>query len=702
MTELAGVEARLRSGDAAGARAALDALLARADLPAADRVSALKLRARAHEALSNLRMAIADVEGVLALAPRDAQALNELGILRADAGDAARALDCFRRAVALEPGYARAWNNVGNAERAGGDLEAAETAFGRAAAVDPSYALAWANLGAMRRERGDVAGADAALTRALALDPNQRVALQALAGLRRQLGALDAAVTLYTQAAQRDPRDANVFLQLAGTLSERDDLAAARSAYDAAIARDPALLRAALGRALTLPMIAPSGAGVASARAAYAEGLAGVERELPPRADALSEARAIDELRWTNFLLAYQGEDDKDLQSRYGDLVTDVVARRAPAYARAPARRPRGDRLRVGFLCAFFRDGTVGRYFERWITDLPRERFEVHLFNLSPEHDAVTTRVAARADAMHACPRWRPSQVAPRVRKADLDVLVYPELGMDATTFALAALRLAPRQCAAWGHPVTTGLPTLDAFFTCAAMEPADADAHYRERLVRLPGLGTRYARPVMPSPATREAVGLPEEGALLLCPQSLFKIHPDNDALLARVLAAAPRAHLVLFEGRHPALTAAYLARLDGALAAAGLARAGRVHVLPQCAHDDYLRINALCDAMLDTLRWSGGNTTLDALAAGLPVVTLPGRFMRGRQSAAMLELIGVADTIASDVDDYVRIASRLARERAWRDDVAARVAGHRDRMFDDARPIDALAGALRALAET
>ena len=271
---------------------------------------------------------------------------------------------------------------------------------------------------------------------------------------------------------------------------------------------------------------------------------------------------------------------------------------------------------------------------------------------------------------------------------------------MDPTSFALAALRLAPRQCVAWGHPVTTGLPTLDAFFSPAAMEPDDAEAHYRERLVRLPGLGTRYALPACPADASREAFGLPDGVPLLLCPQSLFKIHPDNDALFARVLAIAPRAHLVLFEGRHPSLTATYLARLDRALAAVGLSRAGRVHVLPQCAHDDYLRINAVCDAMLDTLRWSGGNTSLDALACGLPIVTLPGRFMRSRQSCAMLELLEVRDTIAADADDYQRIAVRLVRERAWRDDVAARITARRAALYDDQRPIAAWVEALEQLA--
>jgi CRISPR-associated protein Csy1 len=697
---LADIEARLRAGDAAGACAAADAFLAASDLPASARSAALMLRSRAHEALRNLRAAIVDLEGAAALAPQDARVCNELGILYADAGHTARAVGCFRRAVALDAGYARAWNNLGNAERAAANLVAAEAAFERASVADPRYALALANLGAVRRECGDDAGAETALLRALTVDPQQRVALLALAGLRRQQGAIDEAVALYTQAVQRDPRDANAFLQLAGTLAERDEIAPARQAYDAALARDPGLLRAVLGRHLTLPMVAASADAVAQSREAYAAGLDAVARDLPSRAAALTSERVVDELRWTNFLLAYQGGNDCALQSRYGDAVSRVIAERVPQYAQPLRARAAQPRLRVGFVSAFFRDGTAGRYFERWITDLPRDRFDVRVYHLASSSDALTARLAARADAFETCLRWRPSQLAARLRADALDVLVYPELGMDATTFAVAALRLAPVQCAGWGHPVTTGLATIDTYFSVRSMEPGDAQAHYRERLTLLPGLGTRYAMPQAPADGTREAYGLPEDAPLLLWPQSLFKIHPDNDALVARVLAAAPRAQLVLFEGRHHTLTAAYLARLDRALAAEGLARAGRVHVMPQRAHEDYLRINTLCDAMLDTLHWSGGNTSLDAIACGLPIVTLPGAHMRGRQSAGMLQLIGVTDTLAADVADYARIAVRLSRERAWRDELAERIRHQRSVLFDDPEPVEAFASALERLA--
>jgi hypothetical protein len=170
------------------------------------------------------------------------------------------------------------------------------------------------------------------------------------------------------------------------------------------------------------------------------------------------------------------------------------------------------------------------------------------------------------------------------------------------------------------------------------------------------------------------------------------------DDALFARVLAAVPDSRLVLFEGRHPALTQRYLARLDAALAAAGVARGERVIVRPQVRHDLYVQTNLACDAMLDTLRWSGGNTSLDALAAGLPIVTLPGRLMRARQSAAMLAIAGVPGLVAQDVDDYVTIAARLAHDRAFRDAMSARLADGAARVFDDPAPIEALADWLLA----
>ena len=694
-------EAALLSGRPAAATALASAVLATAGTAPEARRMALVLRAQAHEELRDFHRAIDDLRAALALGAPDARIRNRLGILLADVGDLAGGMDAFAAAVAIDPTHGRAWTNLGNALHSAGRITEALTALQRAVAVAPDNLVAWCNLGVVQRELGDPTLAITSFGRALALAPDHRPALIALAGTLRTLGRVDEAVIHYKRAVQLDSADQGALLALAGTLAERDDVGLARGAYRMLQTKRPNSLRAAIGEALTLPMVHEGVAEIAASRAAFAAGLAGLERDVEALVRGRGFADVIDDLCWTNFLLAYHGEDDRELQARYASFVGRAIALVAPEWRAARPRPAPRSRVRIGFASSFIVDGTMGRYFRSWIAELDRARFEIRVYHLRREATPLLQELARSVDSIRQFPAGAatPSRMAPVIRDDDLDVLIYPELGMDATSFALAALRLAPLQCAAWGHPVTTGHATIDMFFSCAAMEVPGAQAHYTERLVLLPGIGTDYARPAVPADTARARFGLPEGDPLFLCPQSLFKIHPDNDALFARALAASPGARMVVFEGRHPVLTAKYRARLGRAFAAHDLRLDDRLLVLPQCSHEDYLRINALCDAMLDTVRWSGGNTALDALAAGLPIVTLPGSFMRGRQSAGMLALEGVDELVARDADDYVRIAARLAADRDWRTQLKSRIHAGHARVFDDPAPVHALGDVLHRL---
>jgi len=697
---LAQAEALLRGGRPNEAVLLLSAVLATVGATPDECRAALQLRAQAREASGDARGAIVDLELAVGRFPRDARLRNALGILLADRGDVAGSIEALRIAVGLDPVYARAWNNLANALRSGGRMDEAADAARHAVAAQPDYALAWSNLGAILLDLGDETGATDAFRRSLALRPDVRT-LRALAAIARQRGHVDEAIELYGRIDTATPGDTGILLSLAGTLAERDDLDAARSVYARARSREPQLLRAAFGERLTLPMVYADAPAVAAERERYADGLTALEAELPALVTGRAFADVVDDLRWTNFLLAYQGEDDRELQARFASLMARAIDAVGPEWRIPPPRSITGKRLRIGFASSFFNDGTCGRYFRSWMAELDRARFEIFVYHLRRDATPFLKALAPHVDRVRTFPGTAlvPSAIAAIIRADALDALVYPELGMHATTFVLAALRLAPVQCAGWGHPVTTGHATIDAYLTCAAMEPEGAAAHYVEPLIPLPGIGTEYAQPPLPEGAARVRYGLPEGVPLLLCPQSLFKIHPDNDKLFARVLAAAPTARLVVFEGRHPALTARYRARLAEALARKGVRADDRVIILRQCGHDDYLRINAVCDAMLDTLRWSGGNTSLDALAAGLPVVTLPGQFMRGRQSAGMLTLAGVPDLVARDDDDYVRTAVQLARDRDYCEAQAARVREGAAAVFGDAAPVRAFADELERL---
>jgi predicted O-linked N-acetylglucosamine transferase (SPINDLY family) len=699
---LAQAEALLGARNPAGAAALMSALLARPGTARADCRMALLLRSQAREAMREIAPAIEDIRAALAIEDRDARTHNSLGILLIDNGDMEAALGEFRRATEIDPNHARAWANIGNTLRTMGRFTEAVDATRRAVSIKPDYFLAWSNLGAMLVDIGNLSDAYEAHKRALALKPGATT-LVALANIDRLRGDLDTAIAFCSRAAAMAPDEEAPIHQLGGLLAERDDIDAAMHAYRTARRIRPNSIRLAFAERLTLPMIYSSGAEVAEHRERYAASLARLEEEVPALAAGRSADDVMADLRWTNFLLAYEGEDDRRLQEQFAAISASAVDMAGKEW-RAPMERhpPARSRIRIGFASALFSEGTVGFYFRSWVTGLDRSRFEVIVYNLRHDVTPYQKDLVGKVDNVRNFPGadLTPARIATAIRADALDILVYPELGMDKTAFVLAALRLAPIQCAGWGHPVTTGHRTIDRFITCAPMEPDDGDAHYTEKLLRLPGIGTNYATPAVPDPAPRARFGFDAATPLLLCPQSLFKIHPDNDTLFARVLRKVPAAKLVMFEGRHPKLTSRFIARLRGSFEREGIGFDGRVVFLPQCDHDDFLRINSMCDVMLDTQRWSGGNTSLDALAAGLPIVTRPGRFMRGRQSAAMLSLAGLDDLVAADADDYVRIAARVATDAPWREALRARIRDGRGGVFNDPQPVAALASALESLA--
>ena len=349
----------------------------------------------------------------------------------------------------------------------------------------------------------------------------------------------------------------------------------------------------------------------------------------------------------------------------------------------------------MGFVGTIFRDCTAGRYFERWITGLDAGRFERFVYHVGAVADDFTTRIASSSEHF-AVARGGLREIAKAILADDLDVLVHPEVGMASVSYPLAAMRLAPVQAAGWGHPVTTGSDTIDYYFTCAEMEPPDGAAHYVESLVRLPGLGVSYSMPAPPPPGTRAEVGLPGDRHIYLCAQSLFKVHPEMDELLAGIAAADDRAVLLFFQAPARRVTEAFAARIQQALARRGVPPRGQVKFLPRMEGSYFRRVLALADVVLDTPRWSGGNTSIDAFAAGVPVVTLPGRFMRGRQTLGMLRLMGLEQLVAPDADEYVRIALEIARHPARNAALREAIAARRGVLFDRPEPLQAFAAAL------
>jgi protein O-GlcNAc transferase len=353
----------------------------------------------------------------------------------------------------------------------------------------------------------------------------------------------------------------------------------------------------------------------------------------------------------------------------------------SPLAGREAGGEGKGGLLRVGFISRFLHMHTIGEVNVGIIRNLSRKVCRVVLLQPPcPEHP-VARLIRESADEVVTL---TPSLEAARgeIVEQRLDVLFYTDIGMDPFSYFLAFARLAPVQCVTWGHPVTTGIPNIDYYLSSEDLEPPHPEEHYSERLVLLKSLPTFYYAPAFFPPAkTRKHFGLAEDEHLYMCPQAPFKVRPDYDDLLRGILRADPRARILFIRSQNPEWTAQLLSRFRRSFPG----EMERIQFLPHQGGQDYLHLLAVCDVLLDTPHFGGGNTTFKAFSVGAPIVTMPGAFARSRVTTACYRKMGIVDCIAADAEDYVKIAVRLGTDRAWRQNVKSRIEAARRVLYEN-----------------
>ena len=687
--DLAPILAALREGRAGPAAAACQAL-ADAGLGSA---AVHALHGRALIALGELDRAQAALDMAAGLDPAFVPQWVERALLAQRRGDSGGRLAALARAAALAPGQPTLALDHAVALAQSGQFAQAEPVLSSLLDRHPDYLPGWLVRGQVALAAGDAAAAESAFARAQRLAPGHPQALAGLADAAQSQGKAEAECWARERLATLQPGESLRHAELGDALRRDERMAEAGAAFARARALDGDDLLVRWLAWHTLPVVCADEAHRQAALAGWDEELGRFEElSLERRLDAAQALAILDST--SNFHRHYLGEPLAPVQRRYGGLLRRL-ARIAFAGADAAPAAPAAGAPRIGFVSSHFHEHTVLKLFGAWLGACTRAGCTTWAFHLDPVEDAATAGV--RTSVTHFVPaRARVEEWPALIREARLDALVHLDVGMHPHSQVLAALRLAPLQAVAWGHPVTTGLETIDWFLSGAAMETAQGDAHYSERLLRLPGLGICYARPgATPAPAP---LALPDGArGYLFCPQTAAKLHPGHDALYAAVAAACPDHPIVLTPHARAHVRDALAARIGAAFRRAGLDPERHLRVLPMLPWPQFLGLAQGAHAMLDSLDWSGGNTTLETLAWGVPVVTLPGATMRSRHSAAMLALGDLGELVAGDADGYVARVRQLVLEPGWRQEVAQRVRAAAPAWYGTRAPLAALCEALR-----
>ena len=662
----------------------------------------------------------------VALDPDFAEAHNDRGVILAANGLFADAVPCFEKAVALKPGYHEARNNLARGWRALGRLDEATKQFELVLKSTPDSPVAHFNLASMLELTGEKPAAarhyrsavslrpdfiDAHIhlasllqdmdrlpealahaERAVALRPDSAGARNNLGNVLRTMGRRDDAIAQYEAALRIDPNSFMAHYNCGVALRGETRIAEARAHFARAFALRPDFLEAELALCMAeLPAIYADAAEITKQRDAYASRLARLCADVESAGAPAALADAIGSHQ--PFYLPYQGHNDRELQTLYGSLVCKIMAARytTPAFPSLPGQN---QPIRLGIVSGFFRQHSNWKIpIKGWLTELNRDRFHISGYYTSSERDSETDAAEALCDRFVQGPlsldAWRRT-----IQNDAPHVLIFPEIGMDKVSAQLAAQRLAAVQCASWGHPVTSGFPSLDYFISSDLMEPVDAAAHYSERLVRLPNLSIYYEpSDVAPVAIDRAQFGLRETAVVYWCCQSLPKYLPQFDGVFARIAAEVRDCQFTFIEfGGGKGVTEMFRARLERAFRALGLNAWDHCVFLPRLAPDRFVAALGLCDVVLDSIGWSGCNSILESLVHNPPIVTFAGETMRGRHTAAILEMMEVRETTARTIDEYVSIAGLLGRDRAKRTELSERIASSKHRVYRDRECIIAM----------
>jgi predicted O-linked N-acetylglucosamine transferase (SPINDLY family) len=621
------------------------------------------------EAINCLRRA-------LALDPRQVDALNNLGIIYQAQGKLREAADCYEQGLRIQPDVPEMYLNVGTLyDRLGMTAEAIRY-FQRALQLKPDFATAYNNLAAILIGQLRYDEAHNLLEHCLRLKPTYAEAWNNRGSIEQMRGRFTAAIPYFQEAIKYSPAYLDALTNLASAQRSIGDLPAAEASFARAMeldGRDGLRIKAAF----PLPPVLQSQAQIDPLRQRLKENLGHLA------AQKLHVTDPIKELGHNHFYLAYHGLDDREFNVQIAELqrracpALSFTAPHCQAPVHVEPRRP----IRIGIVSSHLFMHSVGRLMGGIIAQLSRAQFHVTVVRLPSPSDDWSREIDASADAVLQT-SWQLETAQQEIAQQKFDILLYADLGMDVLSYFLAFARLAPLQCVTWGHPVTTGISTIDYFLSAGSLEPEDGPQHYSEKLVLLSAPPT-YLRPFefLPSEESRADFGLEPTDHVYVCAQSLFKFHPEFDSMLARILEQDPRGKLVLIGTREPAWQESLLARFRQTMPNAWT----RVHFVPRQTTNGLARLMQLADVVLDTTHFSGGLTTLEAFYVNQPVVTLPGRFMRGRVTYAYYRQMEMDDCVARDVADYVRLALRMANDRPWREQMQALVRERQVRLYEN-----------------
>lgn len=610
--------------------------------------------------------------------PRSADAFFMRGCALQRLNRNAEALGSFEKAIAIRPGFVEALVNQGALLLADKRHAEALRSFDAALEANPAMLEAWNNRGNVLSELGRHEEAVASYDKVLSSRPdatetwiNRGTALIALHRFDEALGSYDKAVRLHPERSDALAGCANALFE-----AKKYELAAAN--YAAALARDPDYAYAR-GNLAFSRLHSCDWRSLDGDRADIAQGLREGRRVVSPfQAIALFDTPA----------------DLKLCASRWS------ADKFPPAQAVSPRYGDHG-KIRVAYLSADFNGHAVATLFAGVCEQHDKSKFEITAISyVDSDGSAMRQRLERAFDRGIDVAGMSDAEVASAIRRLEIDIAVDLMGFTGECRPGILALRPAPVQVNFLGFPGTMGSSAFDYIIADPIVIPEDHKPHYSERVVYLPDsyLPADSARRISSHKPTRAQAGLPEDGFVFCSFNASYKFSPETFDVWMRLLSAVEKSVLWL-----PQMNPAAIRNLRAEAVKRGVSNARLVFAPFLRDDEDHLARVGLADLFLDTLPYNAHSTAVDALWAGVPVLSTRGNAFAGRVASSVLSAADLSELIAPSLADYEALALKLAREPGTLAALKQKLARNREScaLFDTVRYTRNLEAAYRAMWE-
>lgn len=421
--------------------------------------------------------------------------------------------------------------------------------------------------------------------------------------------------------------------------------------------------------------------------------------------DILSEDYLIDDLIMAisarmPYYIAYSTNNNIKLIEIYGNICIAIMEKfkLKNIIEKRLNNKIISKKVKLGIISSDIKYHSVWNAFLKGIvTFINKEKFDIYLYSINTERDNETL-VAMNSTKFFFDGKKSLEEWINLIESHSLDIIFYPEIGMNPLINQIAAYKPAKKQVTSWGHPETSGLATMDFYLSTNFLETHLSHKNYVEKIVKLDGIGTCFLPPsLVAAKFNLLKFGIPEGSKILLCLGAANKFLPEYDYIY-ECLINNNDCHLIFMHdtsGMSKILEKRLIARFINNN------NKNKIHFIPFLTREGFNGIMRLSTVLVDTVGFSGFNTAMQAIGNNLPVVTYPNQYMRSRNAYAINKLLKLDELIAQSKDEFISIIEKLLNNSDYLESIKNKISLNENILYNDRNAIDQIETFLLRISE-